>query len=204
MSLLARVASFAASLCMLGLGSITTPGRAAELTAASLPATLVPTLPTLPSLTGLAAPASAPVASRFASLEDAVAAQNEGTGASDHASDAVACLASAIYFEAKGEPLVGQLAVASVILNRTRSGRFPADVCGVVTQRGQFSFVRAGHVPAIDVAARGYDTAVALARVALAAAWDSPAPAALFFHARRIGMGHGTQIAAIGNHIFYR
>lgn len=206
MSLLTRVASFAAfSLCLLGLGSITTPGQAAELTSTATvaPAPLLPSLPLpLPTMPALAEPATiAAPAARFASLEDAVAAQNEGAGT---AADDVACLAGAIYFEAKGEPLSGQLAVANVILNRARSGRFPADVCGVVTQRGQFSFVRAGRIPVIADAARGYRTAIALARVALAASWDSPAPQALFFHARRVGMGRGTQIAAIGNHIFYR
>ena len=219
MSFLTRVASLAAmSLCMIGLGNVAAPGRAAELTTVSLntgslPTTVIPStfataaLPT-PALPGPSAPASpdAPAA-RFASLEDAVAAQSEGTGegAATSRSDEVACLAGAIYFEAKGEPLSGQLAVANVILNRVHSGgRFPADVCGVVTQHGQFSFVRDGQVPLIAEAARGYRTAVALAKVALAEAWDSPAPKALFFHARRVGMGRGIQIAAIGNHIFYR
>lgn len=203
MSFLSRVASLAAfSLCTLGLGGITTAGQAAELTTASLPATLARPMSPIATIPPLPAIAEAAPATRFTSLEDAVAAQAESLG--DAAAADVACLAGAIYFEAKGEPLSGQLAVASVILNRTRSGRFPADVCGVVTQRGQFSFVRGGHVPVIDAAARGYHTAVALARVALAAAWDSPAPTALFFHARRVGMGRGTQVAAIGNHIFYR
>ena len=44
------------------------------------------------------------------------------------------CLASAVYFEARGETLEGQLAVAEVVLNRARSGRYPATWCGVVRQ----------------------------------------------------------------------
>ncbi|MGI4730393.1 MAG: cell wall hydrolase [Janthinobacterium lividum] len=209
MSLLTRVASFAAlSFCMLGLGSITTASRAAELTSVSLPATLVRAdLPIMMfQAPALPAPIAAPTV-RFASLEDAVAAEADGEQAAsamaDRAED-VACLAGAIYFEAKGEPLSGQLAVANVILSRAKSGRFPSDVCGVVTQRGQFSFVRDGRVPSINGAVRSYRTAVALARVALAEVWDNPAPKALFFHARRVGMGRGTQVASIGNHIFYR
>ncbi|MFL6765762.1 MAG: cell wall hydrolase, partial [Sphingomicrobium sp.] len=52
------------------------------------------------------------------------------------------CLATGVYFEAKGEPLAGQLAVAKVIANRAQSGgRFPDSYCGVLFQRGQFSFV---------------------------------------------------------------
>ncbi len=208
MSFLTRVASFAAlSLCMLGLGGTPTASKAAELTTVSLPTTLVTmrpavllSIPAMPTIVDQATTTAPPT--HFASLEDAVAAQVDGEGSAR--ADDIACLAGAIYFEAKGEPLTGQLAVANVILNRTHSGRFPTDVCGVVTQRGQFSFVRGGHVPIISAAARGYHTAIAMARVALAKAWDSPAPQALFFHARRVGMGHGIQIAAIGNHIFYR
>ena len=44
------------------------------------------------------------------------------------------CLAEAIYFEARGEPVRGQFAVAEVILNRVISREFPDDVCGVVNQ----------------------------------------------------------------------
>ena len=53
------------------------------------------------------------------------------------------CLATGIYFESKSEPLAGQLAVGKVIANRAKSGgRFPSSYCGVLFQRGQFSFVR--------------------------------------------------------------
>ena len=55
-------------------------------------------------------------------------------------------------------------------------GPLRADVCGVVTQRGQFCFVRGGAIPAIDEAHAAYRTAVAVAKVALADAWDSAAP----------------------------
>lgn len=46
------------------------------------------------------------------------------------------CLAEALYFEARGEPLRGQIAVAEVILNRVDSKRYPSTICGVV-QQGQ-------------------------------------------------------------------
>jgi N-acetylmuramoyl-L-alanine amidase len=55
---------------------------------------------------------------------------------------ALLCLSSVIYHEAKGEPLNGQIAVAQVVVNRVNSnGKFPNTVCGVVKQRGQFSWV---------------------------------------------------------------
>jgi spore germination cell wall hydrolase CwlJ-like protein len=44
------------------------------------------------------------------------------------------CLADAIYFEARGEAVRGQIAVAQVVMNRTFSGFYPNTVCGVVYQ----------------------------------------------------------------------
>jgi N-acetylmuramoyl-L-alanine amidase len=75
----------------------------------------------------------------------------------------------------------------------------------VLTQRGQFSFVRGGTVPTAE-GRKGWTTAVAVAKVALRDLWDSPASNALFFHARRVGSQgwRATKIAAIGNHVFYR
>ena len=46
------------------------------------------------------------------------------------------CLALNVYFEARGEPLDGQYAVAEVTMNRVASGRYPSTVCGVVYQKG--------------------------------------------------------------------
>ena len=57
------------------------------------------------------------------------------------------CLATAVYFEARGETVEGQLAVARVVMNRAASGRYPTDWCSVVKQPAQFSFVRNGAFP---------------------------------------------------------
>lgn len=54
---------------------------------------------------------------------------------------AALCLSSVIHHEAKGESYEGQIAVANVVMNRVKSGRYPNTVCGVVKQRGQFSWV---------------------------------------------------------------
>ena len=138
-------------------------------------------------------------AEEFDTLAQAVAAQDSAA-----ADDALQCLAGAIYFESKGEPLTGQLAVAEVIINRAKSGRFPADVCAVVKQRGQFSFVRGGQIPTIN-AGTAYRTAIAVAKVALADAWNSPAQKALYFNTpdRRPSV-RAIKVASIGNHVFYR
>lgn len=50
------------------------------------------------------------------------------------------CLAEAVYFEARGEDVKGQEAVAHVILNRTNANQFPSDVCSVISQKGQFQW----------------------------------------------------------------
>lgn len=117
------------------------------------------------------------------------------------------CLAQAIYFEARGEPLDGQLAVGAVIVNRTTSGRYPSDYCAVVTQPGQFSFVHGGRIPAPDEASPAWTRARAIAQIAHQELWHSAAGEALFFHARYVRPGWArskVQLATIESHIFYR
>lgn len=114
------------------------------------------------------------------------------------------CLAGAVYFESRGESLVGQLAVAHVVLNRAQSGRFPTSLCGVVHQKSQFSFVRGGRMPAVREGSQ-WNNAVAIAQIARGGSWKNHAPGALFFHARHVSPGwRKTRIAQIDNHIFYR
>src|SRR3954464_12324740 len=76
------------------------------------------------------------------------------------------CLATGVYFEAKSEPLAGQLAVGKVIANRAASGgRFPPTYCGVLFQPGQFSFVHGGRLPTVPRANKQWQTAVAIAKI---------------------------------------
>ena len=117
------------------------------------------------------------------------------------------CLAQAIYFEARGEPLDGQLAVGAVIVNRTSSDLYPSDYCSVVTQPGQFSFVRGGRIPSPNEASPAWSKARAIAQIAHQELWASPAGEALFFHARYVRPGWArskVQLATIDSHIFYR
>jgi spore germination cell wall hydrolase CwlJ-like protein len=114
------------------------------------------------------------------------------------------CLAVAVYFESRGESLVGQLAVAHVVINRAESGRFPKSLCGVVHQKSQFSFVRGGRMPAVREGAQ-WSNAIAIAQIARDGSWKNHAPGALFFHARYVSPNwRKTRIAQIDNHIFYR
>lgn len=137
----------------------------------------------------------------FATLSAAVDAHDDMGAAADRE---LACLATGVYYEAKGEPLAGQLAVADVILNRTKSGRFPKSVCSVLAQRGQFSFVRRGKIPTPPNNAQ-WRKALAVAQVAQKDLWESPAENALFFHARYVRPSwNRARVASVGNHIFYR
>ncbi|EZP71894.1 Hydrolase [Sphingomonas paucimobilis] len=136
---------------------------------------------------------------------DNLAALVDAQGDAETLDGDMRCLAGAVYFESKGESLEGQLAVARVIINRAKSGRFASSLCGVVYQPGQFSFVRGRGMPPIPTASRSWREAVAIAQIAMQDSWDSQAEGALFFHARRVSPGWGKrQLAAIDNHIFYR
>lgn len=117
------------------------------------------------------------------------------------------CLAGAIYFESRGEPVGGQLAVAQVIINRAASDLFPSDYCGVVFQRSQFSFVKGGRMPAIRRGSPAWQQAVRVARIAHEGLWDSAAGDALYFHARYVKPKWSRRkqaLATINTHIFYR
>jgi spore germination cell wall hydrolase CwlJ-like protein len=117
------------------------------------------------------------------------------------------CLAQAVYFEARGEPIEGQLAVAEVVINRARSGLYPDNYCDVVTQPAQFSFVRHGQIPAADETSAAWQRAEAIAEIAQQNLWQSKASDALYFHATyvRPSWAHQkVQLAQIDTHIFYR
>ena len=98
------------------------------------------------------------------------------------------CLAEAVYFEARGEPLEGQLAVARVVVARSRSGLFPASYCGVVLQRSQFSFVRDGMMPQPNTNSWEWRNAVAIAQMAHEGR-RSPVEGALYYHATSVSPG---------------
>ncbi len=124
---------------------------------------------------------------------------------SDAGSRELECLAAGVYFEAKSEPLAGQLAVGQVIANRANSGRFPSSYCGVLFQRSQFSFVRGHSYPSIPRASRQWQTAVAMAKIVDQELHVSAVPNALFFHAKRVQpRWRLTRVGSVGNHVFYR
>ncbi|GAA4022759.1 hypothetical protein GCM10022280_24300 [Sphingomonas swuensis] len=119
------------------------------------------------------------------------------------------CVAIAVYHEARGEPLDGQLAVAEVIMNRAASGRYPASWCEVVKQPWQFSFVnpRSGHMPAVKRESAAWAYAQAITRIAAGHFADALPSDVLWYHADYVAPSWGRRLAKvekIGAHIFYR
>jgi N-acetylmuramoyl-L-alanine amidase len=125
------------------------------------------------------------------------------------------CLAENVYFEARGEPLAGQYAVAEVTLTRTRAPHFPHTSCQVVlesrwdaTRRrfvADFAWTERGALfPEEGVA---WKQAMAVADAAYEELHAPVVPGALYYHATNVrpGWARGRKVVAIiGNHVFYR
>lgn len=120
------------------------------------------------------------------------------------------CLAQALYFEARGETIEGQFAVAEVILNRTITPGYPRSICGVVHQGGnggcQFSYTCDGKSDAVSERA-AYATAGKIARLMLDGAPRTLTDGATHFHTRQVSPSWSRRFeltTAIGQHVFYR
>lgn len=121
-----------------------------------------------------------------------------------------ACLAKALYFEARGETIKGQVAVAEVILNRVDSRAYPNSVCAVVHQGGrrgcQFSFVCDGKADKIRERA-AYEHVAKIAKVMLDGAPRTLTQGATHFHTGQVRPRWAHRFprtARIGAHYFYR
>ena len=136
----------------------------------------------------------------------------------EHANAERDCLAQAIYHEARGESEVGQLAVANVIVNRARSGKFPSTLCGVIYQnadkgyhRCQFTFACDGRAD-VPGERRAWARSAALAQevyaeFALGDAVGAVPGSALYYHTTNVRPAWANSysaVAQIGSHIFYQ
>jgi spore germination cell wall hydrolase CwlJ-like protein len=116
------------------------------------------------------------------------------------------CIATAIYHEARGESLLGQVAVANVIINRMKSQWFPATACDVVYQRKQFSWTLfpSKLEPVVDY---GSDVIMKIAELALSGRLIDYTNGATHYHTTAVKpywKHTKTYTTTIGNHIFYR
>jgi spore germination cell wall hydrolase CwlJ-like protein len=127
----------------------------------------------------------------------------EARAAAKRATD-LKCLAENVYYEARGELLVGQYAVAEVTMNRVASPLFPDSVCAVVHARGAFSWTARETL----AAPHGYEWRRAQA-VASSVYGNVEAPlvdGALYYHATYVSPDWArtrSQVALIGRHLFY-
>lgn len=125
------------------------------------------------------------------------------------------CLAENVYFEARGEPLAGQYAVAEVTLNRVASPYFPDTICDVVHEArwdplrrrmvAAFSWTELGITRAPRGAAWG--EAMAAATAVYDGRHTPVVTGALYYHATTIKPRWARtkrSVATIGNHVFYR
>jgi spore germination cell wall hydrolase CwlJ-like protein len=117
----------------------------------------------------------------------------------------LACLAEAIYFEARGTGAKGEAAVAHVVVNRARSAKFPNSVCGVIGDGCQFSYRCDGHAETLaEPGSRS--RAFRIAEAVLSGEPDIT-EGALFFHAASASPGWFNtrpRVGKIGGNVFYR
>lgn len=123
-----------------------------------------------------------------------------------------ACLAEALYFEARGETVKGQFAVAEVIMNRVKSAQFPNTACKVVNQgtgrkhQCQFSYTCDGHEEII-AEKRAYERVSKVARLVLDGSATNLTQGATYYHTTAVRPRWSrsfTQTTRIGVHKFYR
>jgi spore germination cell wall hydrolase CwlJ-like protein len=129
-----------------------------------------------------------------------------------NAASEVRCLALNVYWEARSEPVDGQIAVAAVTLNRANDPRFPQDVCSVVRDGGetrrhrcQFSWWCDGKQDT-PLEKRAWNRAMMVARLVYAGAIADPTQGALWYHADYVEPSWAkvkSKTAQIGRHIFY-
>ena len=132
--------------------------------------------------------------------------------AMDNAEAEKKCMAEAIYFEARSEPLEGQVAVAEVVLNRVESRYWPNTICGVVNQGAerktgcQFSYTCDG-IPELVNNKASWAKAEAIADLMLRGAPRRFTGYATHYHADYVNPRWASSMettTVIGRHIFYR
>jgi spore germination cell wall hydrolase CwlJ-like protein len=161
---------------------------------------------------GIVGPAASPQTTAYHPSAEALSFKSKGESQAEFEERERHCLATAIYFEARGEPVRGQIAVGQVILNRVRSLQFPQTICGVVYQgQGdpgcQFSFACDGHtdMPKQDA---HWALAQSLARqITSGQVWLPEVGYSTYYHADYVRPGWVNamnKIDSIGRHIFYK
>lgn len=118
---------------------------------------------------------------------------------------ALACLSLNVYYEARNQPVEGQIAVAQVTMNRVLSSEFPNDVCSVVWQPSQFSWTHDGKSDKPSDAT-AWKQAKAIAQLVSTQDIRDETVGATFYHADYVNpfwASSFNQTAVIATHVFY-
>jgi spore germination cell wall hydrolase CwlJ-like protein len=120
--------------------------------------------------------------------------------------EALFCLAQNIYFEARSQPLIEQVAVAQVVMNRVRSPHYPNSVCDVVWERRQFSWTHDGKIDK-PRNPNAWLEANQIASLVLSPSFPDLVDGATHYHAHYVSPSWASSlesVATIGTHKFYR
>ena len=124
----------------------------------------------------------------------------------------VSCLAEALYFEARGEPIKGQLAVGEVILNRVEDARYPSSICKVVNQGTgrryacQFTYTCDGKLETVHER-KPYEMALKIAKILMTTHDRKLTRGSTHYHSNYVNPKWSKKferVAKFGRHIFYR
>ena len=124
----------------------------------------------------------------------------------------MSCLAEALYFEARGEPFTGQLAVGEVILNRVEDSRYPSSICKVINQGTgrrfacQFTYTCDGKLETVHER-KAYEMALKLAKILITTHDRKLTKGSTHYHSNYVNPKWSKKferVAKYGRHIFYR
>ena len=124
----------------------------------------------------------------------------------------MSCLAEALYFEARGEPITGQLAVGEVILNRVEDSRYPSSICKVINQGTgrrfacQFTYTCDGKLETVHER-KAYEMALKLAKILITTHDGKLTKGSTHYHSNYVNPKWSKKferVAKYGRHIFYR
>ena len=124
----------------------------------------------------------------------------------------MSCLAEALYFEARGEPIKGQLAVGEVILNRVEDARYPSSICKVINQGTgrrfacQFTYTCDGKLETVNER-KPYEMALKIAKILMTTHDRKLTKGSTHFHSNYVNPRWSKKferVVKFGRHIFYR
>ena len=124
----------------------------------------------------------------------------------------MSCLAEALYFEARGEPIKGQLAVGEVILNRVEDMRYPSSICKVINQGTgrrfacQFTYTCDGKLETVNER-KPYEVALKIAKILMTTHDRRLTRGSTHYHSNYVNPRWSKKferVAKFGRHIFYR